>query len=123
MPRKLLSLNADWSRHDWSGRGSPVTRDPFRLNFGRPLTSDGSSVNLGLAYLAGPDRVTMNLYRFTASGGESVRSRGILLGYEPHWTGWFAPRLQIGWDDYDDRVLSGFDYSDGFVRVDLARRF
>jgi predicted CXXCH cytochrome family protein len=121
---RVLSLNADWSRQEWSGRGDALTRDPLRLNFGRPLTSDGDAINLGLAYFAGGDRLTMSLYRFTASGGESVRAWGALLGYEPRWSQWLvSPRFAIGWDDYDDRVLSGLDFSDTFVRVDLARRF
>jgi hypothetical protein len=87
------------------------------------LTSDGNAFNFGFAYLSGRDTVTLNLYRFTASGGEAVRSQGIALGFEPRWVGWLAPRFQVGWDDYDDHVFSGFNNSDAFFRIDLGRRF
>jgi hypothetical protein len=118
-----LSMNLDWTRQDWSGRGDPLTSDPLRLNFGRPLTSDGNSISLGLAYLLNQDTLTMNLYRFTASGGESTRSQGILLGYEPRSSGWLAPRFEIGWDDYEDRVFPGLDYQGAVFRINMARRF
>jgi hypothetical protein len=120
---RTLTFNADWSRQNWDGQGDALNNDPLGLNFGRPLTSDGEAFSLGLAYLPGRETWTLSLYRFRASGGEAVRSHGIALGYEPRWIGWGAPRLQIGWDDYDDQILSGFDYSDAFFRIDLARRF
>jgi predicted CXXCH cytochrome family protein len=119
----VLTLNADWSRQEWSGRGTALTTDPLGLNLGRSLTSDGDAVNLGLAYLVGRDRVALTAYQFRASGGESVRARGFLIGVEPQLDGWITPRFQLGWDQYDDRLLPGLDYSDFVFRVDLARRF
>jgi predicted CXXCH cytochrome family protein len=118
-----LSFNADWSRQNWEGRGEPLTEDPLRLNFGQPMTSDGTAFNFGFAYLSGRDTLTLNLYRFTASGGEALRSQGIALGFEPRWVGWLSPRFQVGWDDYNDHVFSGFNNSDAFFRIDLGRRF
>ena len=117
-----LSFNADWSRQDWSGSGVALTTDPLNLNFGRPLASDGDYFNLGLAY-AGKNTVTANLYRFTSSGGESVRGQGVMLGYERRLTDLISARLLLGWDDYNDNFLPGFDNSDKFIRLDFIRRF
>jgi predicted CXXCH cytochrome family protein len=119
---KHLSLNADWSRQDWTGWGEPLTTDPLNLNLGRRLSSDGKYVNLGLAYVS-KDTLTANLYRFTSSGGESVEGRGVMLGYERRLTDLISARLVLGWDDYNDNLLPGFNNSDKFIRLDLIRRF
>jgi predicted CXXCH cytochrome family protein len=118
-----LSMNVDWNRQRWSGRGDVLMNDPLLLNFGRPLTSDGNYINLGLAYATGKATWTTHLYRFRSSGGESVRGRGIGIGYERPLFKQCAARLQVGWDDYEDRFLPGFDNSDSFIRLDLLRRF
>jgi hypothetical protein len=118
-----LSFNVDWNRQNWTGRGDALNNDPLLLNFGRPPTSDGDHVNVGWVYVTGKNTVTANLYRFTSSGGESVRGRGGAIGYERFLNDRLSGRVQLVWDDYDDRVLPGFNNSDSFVRIDLIRRF
>lgn len=119
---KRLSLNADWSRQNWTGWGESLTTDPLNLNLGRPLSSDGKYFNLGLAY-SGKNTLTANLYRFTSSGGESVEGRGVMLSYERRLTDLISARVVLGWDDYNDHLLPGFDNSDRFLRLDFIRRF
>ncbi len=119
-----LSFNVDWNRQNWTGQGDVfAAADPLNLNFGRPLVSDGDYVNAALTYVVGKNTWTTNLYRYTSSGGESVRGKGFWIGYERRLKDGLSARLQVGWDDYEDRILSGFDNSDSFIRVDLVRRF
>jgi hypothetical protein len=119
----LLTLNADWTHQNWDGVGSVLTVDPLRLNYGLPFVSDGDYWNLGFSYLPGKDTLTGNVYRFTSSGGESVRGTGFTLNYERPMKAGVTSRLQIGKDKYNDHVLPGFNYSDSFIRIDLGRRF
>jgi hypothetical protein len=121
---KRLLLNFNWNRQDWTGTSvAPIWNPLGQIGAeARPLLSDGTFVNLGLAY-AGKNTVTADLYRFTSSGGKSVRGRGMTLSYERRLSHGLGARLVFGWDDYDDDVLTFFNHSDQFVRVELMRRF
>jgi hypothetical protein len=45
------------------------------------------------------------------------------LAYERRLNNGLGARLVFGWDDYDDDVLTFFNNSDKFVRIELMRRF